>query len=115
MHGSQLLPTLADAGFADALVAALRSESGFCVAAAAQAILAIGGTLGGGLEIIEASGAIPGLARIIKRTRWPSEPEKETGPYGRWAHDHSSRYGCLFVKLCVCVGGWGGVLGQEVK
>jgi hypothetical protein len=41
----------------------------------------------GGRALIEASGAIPALVRVIKRTRWPSEPEKQKSRNGRWAHD----------------------------
>jgi hypothetical protein len=36
--------------------------------------------------LIEASGAIPALVHVIKKTLWPSEPEKEASSrFGRCA------------------------------
>ncbi len=90
-HGCQLLLTIDHARLVDALVATLKSESGYTVAVAASALCLIGqstpDTRDGGHALIEASGAIPALVRVIKRTRWPREAEKQKGRFGRWAHE----------------------------
>jgi hypothetical protein len=102
-HGSQLLPTLDHVCLVDALVATLKSESGYCVATAATALATIGQTQDGGMALIEASGAIAGLVSVIKRTRWPHEPEKEAGRFGRWAHEHLALSLSLSLSLCLCL------------
>jgi hypothetical protein len=83
--GRDFLTILKDAGFADTMVATLKSDSAYCVAMAVSALGYIGAVRGGGQALIEASGAIPALVHVIKRTRWPSEPEKQKSRCGRWA------------------------------
>jgi hypothetical protein len=82
-HGSQILAVLQDAGFAEALVATLKSDSAYCVGMAAGALTQIGAVQNGGKALIEASGAITALVHVMKRTRWAREPEKENARYGR--------------------------------
>ncbi len=83
-HGSQLLPTLKKAGLPDALVALLKSESAYSVVVAAGCLSFIGQVQDGGQVIIAACGAIPALVRVMKKTRWPSEPEKQNGLFSRY-------------------------------
>jgi hypothetical protein len=94
MSGRQFLAILKDAGFADTMVATLKTDSAYCVAMATAALGYIGAVRDGGQALIESSGAIPALVHVIKRTRWPSEPEKQKSRSGRWACDS---------YLCPCV------------
>ncbi len=66
-------------GIADALVAMLKHESRYCVAAAASTLQALGETPGGGHALVEASGAIPALVRVIGGARPPFAPDIDTG------------------------------------
>jgi hypothetical protein len=95
--GGELLPILKGAGFADALVATLKSESAYSVSLAARVLTHIGQISNGGQALVEACGAIPALVHVMKKTRWPNEPEKENGPYGRYAIIRP-RLGCAYVQ-----------------
>ncbi len=106
--GSQLLPTLGAAGLADALVATLKSDSAYCVGTAAGALALIGQDPDVDRDLIEASGAIPALVCVIKKTRWPSEPEKEKARFWRCARLNTALYAPACAHLGVWVGGWGG-------
>ncbi len=63
-----MLGALADAGVIDLLVATLRHESPFCVAAAAGALAWLGHAQGGGQRLVEDSGAVPALVDVIRRS-----------------------------------------------
>jgi hypothetical protein len=74
---------VAEAGVADALVAALKHESRYCVAAAAAA-LGIGGSKDiAGIAMTVVCGAIPALVDVIKRSITPGDLEKEGGLFRR--------------------------------
>jgi hypothetical protein len=65
--GGDVLAALDRAGVIDALVATLEHESPFCVAAAAGALAWVGYCKDGGPALMEASGAVPVLVRVVKR------------------------------------------------
>ncbi len=54
-------------GVVDALVGTLEHESPFCVAAAAACLGLVGEIEQGGQAVLDASGAIPAIVRVIKR------------------------------------------------
>jgi hypothetical protein len=66
--GCDLLRALGDAGVIDLLVATLKHESPFCVAAAAGALAWLGQAQGGGQGLVEESGAVPALVDVIRRS-----------------------------------------------
>lgn len=64
--GDDFLAASGDVGIVDLLVATLKHESPFCIAAAAGALGWVG-QKDGGNAALEVSGAIPALVRVIKR------------------------------------------------
>ncbi len=69
------------------LVAMLQHESPYCIAAAASVLARIGRVEGVGRAWIETSGAIPALIHVVEKLTRPSDLEKETGLFRRYAHD----------------------------
>lgn len=67
------------AGFIDTLVATLKQESPFCVAVATIALNIIARKPGNGQALLEGSGALQGLVRIIETQPPPGDPEREGG------------------------------------
>jgi hypothetical protein len=74
-HTDALLGTLVDAGVVAAAVATLQHNSPYCAAAAAGALRLIGDARYGDHALIEASGAIPALVRLIERPPRPGDPD----------------------------------------
>ncbi len=66
---------LGEAGIVDALVATLKHESPYCVAAAAAALDLFGERDVLGSELIESSSAIPALIRVVEVLAPPANPE----------------------------------------
>jgi hypothetical protein len=88
--GSQIVGVLDNAGVANALVATLKHQSPYCVAAAAGGLILLGRIPGGGQGLVEAAGAIPALVRVIGKAHPPGDPAKDTGIYQRCAGKHES-------------------------
>ncbi len=69
------------------LVATLKHESLYCMAAAAVSLWLVG-QIPGGHAVIKASGAIPGLVGVIERRCPAGDLEKERGLFRRYALEH---------------------------
>jgi hypothetical protein len=65
--GSNTVAALGSAGVIDALVATLEHESPFCIAAAAGALAWVAKYRDGGPALVEASGGVPALVRVVKK------------------------------------------------
>jgi hypothetical protein len=102
--GRDFVSALDSTGVVDTLVATLHHESPHCVAAAARALCPIGAIEGGGQALIEASGAIPALVRVIEKARPPSDPVNNTTLFRRCARLRSSvlACACLYEPACIC-------------
>jgi hypothetical protein len=87
-NGSHLLGPINELAVADALIATLQHESPYCVGGAAGIFCAIGGTPDGGQALLEASGAIPALVRVIERAAPPGPADKDTGMFHRYVLGH---------------------------
>jgi hypothetical protein len=88
------------AGIVHTLVATLTHKSEYCVAAAAACL----GYVASEPSVMEASGAVLGLVKVIQRLARPSDLDKESGLFCRYPPEHVCRL-CLFVPVseCVCV------------
>jgi hypothetical protein len=73
---THFLAAVDELGIADALVVTLKHESPYCVSAAAAILPVIGQTRACGPALIETSGAIPALVRVIAHP--PLVPDMET-------------------------------------
>jgi hypothetical protein len=83
--GEDLLAALDNAGIVDVLVAMLKHESPFCVAAASGALGFIGRSRDAGDTLMEASGAVPALVCVIKKQIPAGDLEVETAVFRRSA------------------------------
>ncbi len=77
--GRDFVVALDGAGVVDTLVAVLKWNSPYCVAAAAGALAAIGQTAGGGQALVDASPVVPALVRVLKTPLPPGDAEEGTG------------------------------------
>jgi hypothetical protein len=69
------------------LVDTLRHESPYCVAAAARLLAGIARCEDEGKELIEESDAVPALLRVVEKLDPPSDLEKETGIFRKYARE----------------------------
>jgi hypothetical protein len=83
LDDGSFVKVLAEAGVIDSLVATLKHESPYCVAAAAATIGYASSKGAVGKALIEASGAIPALVDIINRPITPGDFEKAAGMFCR--------------------------------
>jgi hypothetical protein len=84
MSGGTLLKSLDTAGVVDTLVSTLEHDSPFCVAAAAGALGWVGERPGEGKTMIQASGAIPAMLRVIQRSPRAGNAQERTGLFRRY-------------------------------
>jgi hypothetical protein len=97
--GIHLVRPVEEAGVADTLVATLKHESAYCVAAAAAALCVLGDIPDGGKGLLEESGAIAALVRLLKSAPPPSEVQR-TGPFRRCVMN-------ICADICMCMwSGW---------
>jgi hypothetical protein len=74
-HKDALLRTVIDAGVLHAVVSTLQHNLPFCAAAAAGALRLIGDAQDGDNTLMEGSGAIPALVRLIERPPRPGDSD----------------------------------------
>jgi hypothetical protein len=91
-NGSHLLGHINELAIPDVLIATLKHESPYCVGGAAVIFCAFGETPDGGMAILEASGAIPALLRVIETAGPPSDSDKDTGMFQRYVLKHTYVY-----------------------
>lgn len=85
-----LLGPLLHGGVLDAVIATLKHESPFCVAAAAAVLYCLGSYPGGRQALGGASDLIPALVHAMARQFPPPNPEQEVGLFRRCACNHAN-------------------------
>jgi hypothetical protein len=90
-----------DAGVVDALIDALQHDSPFCVAAAAACLGFVARASGNrGQALIEASGAVPELVRILQGAPKAGDPKD----HPKYVNDRWDFPGCLSVTHAMMSG-----------